>query len=199
MMSSAGVLQQAPLMETNFGSSSALASSLLATISTKLYARLYPKTVFAYSSEPSFKNFLSVDDFSTKSVVFLRVSSFSWFSFSSWQSFTFPWYCSIFVFNVSIFSLITAFSFSIFCSSVSSTTSSGTSSSYFPFFLSFPPFLAAAAAASASYFFLSSSSAFNRASSASFSSLSRSSSSFFRFSSSNSSFVFFFCLPFFYT
>jgi hypothetical protein len=106
-----------------------------------------------------------------------------------------PWYYSILAFKPSIFSFMANFSFSSFCSSVSSTTSSGASSSYFPFFLSLPPFLAAAAAASASSLFRSSSSAANLASSASFSSLSLSSSSFFLFSSSISSLVFFFGLP----
>ena len=192
MMSSAGVLQAAPLILIGVGSSASLSSAFF-LISTKTYALRSARTVLPYSYPPAFRYFLSAEVFSTRSVVFCLCSSDSWKTWSSQHNLTLFWYYSIFAFNLSTFPLSSLVSFATFCSGVSSTTSAASSSSYLPLPLAaFPPFLSfAALASSSSLRFLSSSSAiflaasscsFRRRASSSF--LARSSSSFFSFSSS---------------
>jgi hypothetical protein len=94
----------APFIEIGFASSSP-PSSVGGLISTNTYALLSARTLLAFSRDPSFKNFLSVEAFSTKSSVFYLFSSLSYLSFSSIQSFTLPLYCSILTLRASICSL----------------------------------------------------------------------------------------------
>ena len=128
-------------------------------------------------------NFLSPPiPLSLSSITFSCSASAATLAVYSTQSLTLSSYALIVPLISSSWALISAFSFSIFCSSVSSTCSSA-SSSFFPPF-AFPPFFSLAFFSSSSLRLRSSSSAFSLASSSSF--LLRSSSSSLSLSASAS-------------